>query len=223
MTSTEDPPTLPVEQAVEQEDDFARQKPKRTSSLDGSLHVPSTHRGGKRPNPLDISQSQRGDPSHVEGTDTAADGIVQEPQMIEGHSATELTDDIDLLNPNDNDDEDGDSFCDADDTSNPDINCLRREMSVTPDDLEDFIVEFGDEIAQAAKAYYDDEDGDKIAVPRVHVVPVEEKEKDGSDEKDVPGEATQKEAEQQQTTNKQEKVENESGEETKIEVEAKDT
>mmetsp|Transcript_4894 Transcript_4894/g.9751 ORF Transcript_4894/g.9751 Transcript_4894/m.9751 type:complete len:198 (-) Transcript_4894:187-780(-) len=197
MTSATAEPTL----SVDQEEGFSRHKPKRTSSLDGSLHVPSTHRGGKRPNPLDLSHSQRGDPStHVGGDATA---VVEEPQIIEGHSATELTDDIDLPNPKDDDDvEDGDSFCDADDMSSPDIKCLRREMSVTPDDLEDFIVEFGGEIAEAAKAYYDDEDGDKIAVPRTHVVPVEEKEKDGGGEKDDQGEATNEEGAEAKNTNK---------------------
>jgi len=131
-----------------------------------------------------MSGSQRGgtDPGsahdhhhRVEGESTS--NTVEEPRTIESHSATELTDDIDLINirdDDDDDDEDGDSFCDADDTSSPDINCLRREMSVTRDDLEDFIVEFGDEIAEAANAYYDDENGDKIAVPRSHVVPIEE-------------------------------------------------
>ena len=207
MTSTEEPTLV-----ANDEEDFARQKPKRTSSLDGSLHVPSTHRAGKRPNPLDVSHSQRaGDAGNAE----------EQEQEIEGHSATELTDDIDLLNPNDNDDdnndddEDGDSFCDADDTSTPDIKCLRREMSVTPDDLEDFIVEFGDEIAEAANAYYDDEDGDKIvATPRVHVVP-----KEG--EKDNEGEAAKEGEEQEQTTSKKDNEE-QSGEKEQVEEEEKD-
>ena len=188
MTSTTEDPALLVEQQreeEEEEEDYERQTPKRTSSLDGSLHIPSAHRGGKRPNPVEMSHSQRegADPGsahhhhhHVGGEGTA--NTVEEPRTIEGHSATELTDDIDLINIRDDDDEDGDSFCDADDTSSPDINCLRREMSVTRDDLEDFIVEFGDEIAEAANAYYDDQDGDKIAVPRTHVVPIEEEEKE---------------------------------------------
>lgn len=227
--------SAPAEATLEEKEDFAREKPKRTSSLDGSLHVPSSHRrGGKRPNSLDVSQSQRGDPSSALAEEDQREGMT--PQPIESHSATDLTDDVDFPilhtedddgdddEEEDDDDDDGDSFCDADDTSRPDLKNLRRAMSVTPDDLEDFIVEYGEEIAEAANAYYDDEDGDRIAVPRAHAVPADEGRR-GKQEDDDEGKGEQvKKGDAEQTANAEEadvKMEGEEGEQVK--EEGKDT
>ena len=130
---------------------------KKSGDLDGSLHV-STHQG------------------RVGGVPTShtADAVAAEED--DANSFTEGTDDFPLLDTNHksnnekngDDDASGSSFCEADETCSADPRFCRRGMSLGPDELEDFMVEFGDEIVQAAakgKAYYDEQDGDKIEVP----------------------------------------------------------
>ena len=97
-------------------------------------------------------------------------GAVEDAQSVTEGSDGEFGDTA-LLNDDSDVGTDG-SFCDADETCSADPQFLRRGMSVGPDELDDFIVEFGDEIKEGA--YYDEDDGNKIDVPKAQLPHVED-------------------------------------------------
>ena len=150
------------------------------NELDGSLHI-STHGGGLVPRPVPPVITNAEEPP----VPAAAEGDAQ--SVTEG-SDGEFADPA-LLN--DNDDDSG-SFCDADETCSADPQFLRRGMSVGPDELEDFLVEFGDEIKEGA--YYDEDDGYKIDVPKPLPKGVEDMADDPDDDA---GEEKQEEKEEE--------------------------
>ena len=143
---------------------------KKLGDLDGSLHI-STH--GKINGGAAAAAAAAAAVStsvHVSSAVAADEG--------DANSVTEGSDDFAHLD--DDDDKDSGSFCDADETCSADQGFLRRGMSVGPDELEDFVVEFGDEIKNAP-AYYGDDDGVKIEVP-VELIPVDKLPKDEMDQ-----------------------------------------
>lgn len=154
------------------------------NELDGSLHI-STH-GGKlvpRPAPPVITNAEEPQPP-------AAAAVEGDAQSITEGSDGEFADPA-LLN--DDDDDGSGSFCDADETCSADPQFLRRGMSVGPDELEDFLVEFGDEIKEGA--YYDEDDGYKIDVPKPLPKGVEDM-ADDADDAAAAGDDKQEEKEQ---------------------------
>lgn len=118
------------------------------NDLDGSNHVSTHGKLAVRPVPPAISNAEEPTAADAQSVTEGSDAEFADPALL-----------------NDSGDENSlGSFCDADETCSADPQFLRRGMSLGPDELNDFIVEFGDEIKQGA--YYDEEEGDKIEVPK---------------------------------------------------------
>ena len=128
--------------------------------LDGSFHVSTHGKLAVRPIPPALTNAEE---------ETGAVG--GDAQSVTEGSDAEFADPA-LLNDSDDDNNTAGSFCDADETCSADPQFLRRGMSLGPDELNDFIVEFGDEIKQGA--YYDEEEGDKIEVPKAQPQHIED-------------------------------------------------